>query len=254
MIEKAIIPQQGALTPERAGDLIEIAIKQGHGPEAVATVKELVAVAKDLQEIQARNAFNQAFAQFKRDCPRIFKTKTGGDASDSGSKLSWKYAPIEEIASKVDKVLLPLGLSYGWSSEDREVAVVVTCTLRHVLGHSESACASIRKGSPNRAQTVGMTDEVAMSIGMRRSLSMVLGIVTEDVPAGGAPKPDDTPVSAQQAADLGALLEELESKDKGRKAKVLSWLKADAVEGVRASDYGRAVAMVQKALKALEAK
>lgn len=194
----------GALTPSRVSDLIELAIRDGKGPEAVSTIKELVAVAKDLAAIQARNDFNRAFAQFKRDCPKVYRTKVGGDADAAGSKLRWMYAPIEEIAATVDPVMLPLGLSYGWSSEDRGDAVLVTCTVRHVAGHSESAVVSIRKTAPNRAQTVSMADGSAMSMGMRRALSMALGLVTEEIPGGGGEP--EARVSEEQARTLDDLL------------------------------------------------
>lgn len=237
-------PDSGALTPARVSDLIEIAIKTGNGPEAVSTIKELVSVAKDMQAMQARNAFNRAFAEFKKRCPPILKTKLGGDASDAGNKLRWMYAPIEEIRAKVDPVLLPLGLSYGWSSDDLDAAVRVTCSLRHEDGHSESASATIRKGQPNRAQTVGMTDEVAMSIAQRRSLSMVLGIVAEDVPEN--PAGDAERIAEKQAADLDALLAEVESRKPGTTARFLKAMKIERASDLPAFKFAGAVAQLEK--------
>ncbi len=156
--------------------------KAVEGNASIETLERLVALAKDVREVQAREAWHEAMAEFQRRCPAIKKSKTAEIITARGS-YSYNYAPLDQIMETVRPLLGELGLSVFWSSRVEPQRVVVFCRIAHVLGHSENSGEismpipdASERGGGNPAQRVGS----ALTYARRYSLLQVTGLSPED--------------------------------------------------------------------------
>ena len=132
-----VLPAQSmALTRLDPQALIAMAIDHGAGIE---TLERLVALAKDVREIAAREAYATAMTDFQRTCPTIKKTSSAKIVTRGGVSYSYRFAPLDEIMSTILPVLGPLGLSVSWRSRVLDKSVSVSCQVSHVLGHREDS-------------------------------------------------------------------------------------------------------------------
>lgn len=124
---RAIIP-----TKPTPPVLLQMAIQQGAGLEQL---EKLLALQERWESNEARKAYEQAFAAFKSDAVKIIK----GKAVTAGPLAGKKYAELYAVVNAVTPALSAHGLSSSWSiTKDEKEWIEVTCTLKHVGGHSES--------------------------------------------------------------------------------------------------------------------
>lgn len=84
---------------------------------------------------EAQKAYSVAFAAFKAEGVRIIKNADVKAGPLAGSK----YADLFGVVNVLVPVLSRHGLSHSWKlSKDEKDWMEVTCTIKHVLGHSES--------------------------------------------------------------------------------------------------------------------
>lgn len=127
---------------------------------------------------QAKNAFNEALANFQSELGPIIKTRQAHNS---------KYADIDDIAQAIRPVLEANGLSYQFKQSQDGAALTVTCVLRHRLGHSEENTLSApydNSGGKNAIQSIAST----VTYLRRYTLTGVAGITTgNDDNDGGRP-------------------------------------------------------------------
>lgn len=83
---------------------------------------------------EAEKAYNAAFAAFKAEAVRIIK---GREVTD-GPLRGRSYAELHDVVDAVTPALSKHGLSASWKlTRDEKDWLEVTCTLKHVGGHSE---------------------------------------------------------------------------------------------------------------------
>lgn len=158
--------------------LITTAIEKGAG---IDTMERLVALAKDIRDVQAKEAWYSAMAEFQRTCPPIKKTRTA-KIQTARASYTYSYAPLDEIMSVIQPVMGPLGLSVSWHSRVDTDKVVVTCRISHTLGHHEESgeiAMPIVQGDgtgANAAQRVG----IAATYAKRYALLGIIGLAPED--------------------------------------------------------------------------
>lgn len=187
--------------------LLLAAVKQGVDIEALNRLLDLK------ERIDAKNAeksFNEAMANFQKECGVIL-SKTDGAKTKTSNKAAWKYAALQDIEPVIKKPLANNGLSYSWDSEDIERAGKpgrkTVCTITHVLGHKKSASftSAIDSGTSlmNSIQKEGSTIEY----GRRNSLKMVLGLVIagEDDDGQNAGAPSEV-ITEEQKTEIEKLL------------------------------------------------
>ena len=104
--------------------LISQAIQTGAG---IDTLERLVALATTVREVQAREAWYAAMAEFQRTCPAIKKTATAKIVTRGGGSYAYHFAPLDEIMGVIQPIMGPLGLSVSWRSKVEPKAVIVTC-------------------------------------------------------------------------------------------------------------------------------
>ena len=183
----ALVKREG-LDPQA---LIAKALEAGAG---IDTVERLVALAKDVREVQAKEAWYAAMAEFQKTCPPIYKTAE----AKIGTRYTYRYAPLDEILGAVQPVMGPLGLSVSWRTVRADATqVVMTCRVSHRLGHHEESgeiAMPVVEGDgsgANPMQRVG----IAATYAKRYALLGIIGLAPED---------DDDAESAQVGDSQGA--------------------------------------------------
>ena len=149
---------------------------------SIEIMERLVALAKDVREVQAKEAYHTAMAEFQRRCPVIDKSSKANIYTARGS-YTYSYAPLDKIMVAIRPLLAELGLTVTWTSREEANHVVARCRVSHVLGYSEdSGDVSMpipdpqERGGGNPAQRSGS----ALTYAKRYSLLNVTGITPED--------------------------------------------------------------------------
>lgn len=214
--------------------LLQQAVQAGTSPEAL---EKLVALQERIIARNAEAEFTAALAQFQANCPPIVKRH---DVKDRGGRLLYKFAPLEDIVDQIKGLMSELGLSFSFdTTKNDNGGIEVTCIIRHRAGHQERTRVQIpgTKGhNTNASQDMG----IQLTYGKRYALIGALGIVTADSDQDGATQ-TLRPITAEQAADLAALIEEVDADQ----AKFLKYVGAATLSEIPERDYGRAVAALE---------
>lgn len=100
------------------------------------TVEKMLAMQERWEQREAMKAFNVAFAAFQAESVTIVKNVTVTDGPLKNKKYADKFGVVNAITGAMSKH----GLSRSWKlTKDEPQWMEVTCTLKHVLGHSETA-------------------------------------------------------------------------------------------------------------------
>lgn len=158
----------------------------------------------DLQERwakgEAEKAYNRAFAAFKAEAVKVIKRQK----VMAGPLIGRKYAGLHDVVSAVTPELSSHGLSASWKlTKDEKDWLEVTCTLKHVDGHSESVSMGgppDAGGAKNALQARASTKAYLE----RYTLKAILGIAEQDDDTDGNPPaagiPDDLLNAARSAS------------------------------------------------------
>ena len=112
--------------------ILQQAVDKGASVEQLTV---LMGLAERWESNQARNAFNAAFSEFKAEAITIVKNVTVTDGPLRGKA----YANLFGVVDAVTPMLSKHGLSHSWKiTKDDSTWMEVTCTIRHILGYSES--------------------------------------------------------------------------------------------------------------------
>ena len=124
--------QQAAPVANSPMGMMLAAMSQGASLEQVEKMMDL----QDRWERrESEKAYNAAFAAFKAEAVRIIKGRKVTDGPLRGKE----YAELHDVVDAVTPALSRHGLSTAWKlTRDDKDWLEVTCTLKHVGGHSES--------------------------------------------------------------------------------------------------------------------
>jgi len=123
------LPVQQSATPM---SMLAVAVQKGMPIETIAGLMKLQ---EKWEEGEARKAFNVAFAAFKDEAVKIIKNRT----VDAGPLSGKKYAELFAVVNAITPALSKHGLSSSWKlTRDEKEWIEVTCTVKHILGYSES--------------------------------------------------------------------------------------------------------------------
>lgn len=239
-----VIPAQAApLAVQAEQPNLLLAIQRAATDPAtdVVKMKELLAMAKEIRLEDARMSFNQAMASAQKAMRRV--------AADSKNPQTHSnYASYAAL----DRALRPIytehgfALSFGTGDAPSADMVRVTCHVSHEDGFTRDyhidmpADGKGAKGGDVMTKTHATGS--AITYGTRYLLKMIFNVAVgddDDGNAAGTPLPR---VSAEQASNLQALLEEVGAD----KAKFLKWAKAESLESIPAQAYSDCVAMIER--------
>jgi hypothetical protein len=123
------LPRPHAPTPM---DLLTIAMNQGADLDRL---ERLMTMQERWDEREAFKSYNLAFAAFKSESVQIIKNIKVTDGPLKGKAYADLFAAVDAATPALSKH----GLSAAWKiTKDEANWLEVTCTLRHVDGHSES--------------------------------------------------------------------------------------------------------------------
>jgi hypothetical protein len=167
---------------------------QGHGSDVerfimaaidksvpVETMERLLAMRDKLCAERAKADYDNALAEFQAECPVISKSKEVMDKG--GTKVRYRYAPLDSIIGQIKAILQKYGFSYSLTAQiiEKEKAnwVEATCKATHKSGHSE--CSSFRvpidkDAYMNEQQKVAS----ALTYAKRYAFCNAFGIMTGD--------------------------------------------------------------------------
>lgn len=112
--------------------LLQMAVQQGADLDKL---ERLMALQERWEATEARKAFDTAFAAFKAEAVRIVKNRE----VNAGLLAGKRYAELFSVVNAVTPALSAHGLSSSWQiSKDEKDWLEVTCTIKHIAGHSES--------------------------------------------------------------------------------------------------------------------
>ena len=194
---------QAQMTPmeDKPLSLVERAFNAGATFEQMAQFLEMQ---ERLDAKAAEKAFNVAFADFKKEGVTVVRNIVVSDGPLKGKK----YADLFGVVSVVTPLMSKHGLSHAWKlTKDEPTWMEVTCTIRHVLGHSESvsmgACPDTGPGR-NAIQARGS----AKSYLERYTLLAATGLASTDTDDdGNATGPQKKRVEGPRLDELVAHIE-----------------------------------------------
>jgi hypothetical protein len=148
-------PSPGTLpAPMTPMGLLELATRQGAD---IDKLKQLMDLQERWEGNEAKKAYVDAMARFKKDPPTIIKNKK---ASFGAGRTTYEYATLDNVCEKIIASLSAVGISHEWKLEQEGVDIKVTCVLTHARGHSERTwlrATPDMSGSKNNIQAIGST-------------------------------------------------------------------------------------------------
>lgn len=206
----AAAPQVPALAGDH-GALMQIINRAAADPNFdVAKLEHLLKVKKEWDADEARKAFSVAFAAFKGEIIVVLKNRGVTDGPLKGKR----YAELFSVVNAVTPALSKHGLSASWRlSKDEKDWIEVTCTVKHVLGHSES----VSMGGP--ADTGGAKSPIQARASTityleRYTLKAICGVAEQGDDNDGANAKDK-----MLEADYQAFVKQIEACTTKEKAK-----------------------------------
>ncbi len=121
-----------ALAANSPAAMMMEALNRGVSPEQIGQMMDLQ---DRWEKKEAEKSYNAAFASFKAEAVRVVKGRKVTDGPLRGKE----YAELHDVVDAVTPALSRNGLSASWRiSKDDPQWIEITCTLKHVGGHSES--------------------------------------------------------------------------------------------------------------------
>ncbi len=239
-------PELGTVdNPGEVAGLIALAINKGVPVEVLERLFELK---KRVEENDARGAFFRAFASLQSEMGAVPKTSAIEVTRGGVQEVRSRYAGLDDIVQHVRPLLQKHGFIVQWNSVVRDNGnVCITCFLRHVDGHTESAdfeFAQKDAGAPgmNGVQIAGS----ARTYGERYSLIQVLGLTTTDPDDDGGAGENLEPISEAQFNELTTIAGEVRADIK----RFVEFLGVDSMRDIPASRFQEAKnALEQKRLR-----
>jgi hypothetical protein len=231
---------RGELVPADASPAVFALFSQAleKGAEGAGAMETLYKLYTAEREHAARLAFARALARFQSECPAVPKTSKAEIKTKTGTTYGYTYADFEQVAATISLHLQRNGLSYAFDTEAGNDTLRCICRLMHVDGHVEHSSFSLPTATAS-AMSAQQAVGAALTFAKRQALTAVLGLALTDPDPDGAADP--TTITAEQAADLRALVNELGLP----LPKVLAYANASSVEEIRAADYARVIKAVQ---------
>lgn len=183
VIEAQPLQLSAAYTPPQ---LVALAIKSGAGMDQL---ERLMALQERWEANEARKAYDTAFSAFKAEAVVIVKNR----AVTAGPLSGKKYAELFAVVNAVTPALSKHGLSAQWKlTKDEPNWLEVTCTLRHVGGHSESVSMG---GPPDTGGAKNAIQARASTVSYleRYTLKAITGLSEQDDDDDGGHKDGELP-------------------------------------------------------------
>lgn len=198
----------GAMTVTTPSHLLAMAVQQGADLDKL---EKLMQLQERWEAGEARKAFVAAMAQFKAEPIDIRKGKSVGYHTKEGDFVGYKHATTADVVDAVVPAMGKHGLSHNWQVKQDGGQVIVTCTITHMLGHSESVqmqAAPDNSGKKNAIQQVASTVQYLQ----RYTLMAACGVAAKEMDDDGRgfESAEDEPEVDQKDADWIRVADQLD--------------------------------------------
>jgi hypothetical protein len=205
------------VTENNPSGLIQLAIEKGAD---IDQLERLFVLQREWEANEAKKAYVAAKAAFMAEAPQMKKNKRVGFKDTSYTHLT-----LDSAVGILGPVLAKNGLAHSWETKQIENNVIeVTCSLTHVMGHSERVmlrASPDSTGAKNAIQAVGST----VSYLERYTFLAITGQAAAGMDDDAGKKVD--PITEEQAKEIGMLLAETDSD----MAKFFTWVGLDPEMG-----------------------
>ncbi len=208
--ENAVImhEHQPEVLPITPMAMLQMAVAKGSDLEQL---QKLMDLQERWEKNEARKAYVQALAEFKKNPPRIVKDKA---VSFGSGKTSYKHATLDNASEQIGHALSEHGLSHRWDVNQLDGGLIkVTCILTHQQGHSENVSMQATpdtSGSKNSIQAIGST----VSYLQRYTLFAATGLAPKDAIADDDGRGGDAhSISESQKMDFINAIDGIADKD-----------------------------------------
>ena len=192
------VQQAGALAAQPHTSLMLSLMDRGASLDQIERMMDL---AERNEKREAEKAYNAAFAAFKAEAVRIVKGRKVTDGPLRGKE----YAELHDVVDAVTPALSRHGLSTAWKlTRDEKDWLEVTCTLKHVGGHSESVSMGVPPdagGAKNALQARASTKSYLE----RYTLKAICGVAEGGDDTDGNPPAAVVPLELLAAAREAAM-------------------------------------------------
>jgi hypothetical protein len=215
-------------------------IKAVAGGMDISTLERMLTLQERYEANEARKAYTEAMASFKKNPPEIEKDRHVSFKTSSGV-TEYNHASLGNVTAKINAALGMHGLSAAWTTEQTEKGVMVTCKITHIMGHFETTsltAANDASGGKNSIQALGST----ISYLQRYTILALTGLATHEMDDdGGGPPKEPEFITEKQLSTIVDLLNE-----KGiNETRLLKYLKVESADKIIATDYQKAVASIK---------
>jgi len=174
--ETAIVEREAPAQPTPKDPMAMIASAIDRGMD-VETMKEILAMRRELKAEAAREAFFSALSRFQADMPEIPKSKR---VMNKKGEHRYSYAPLDQIIRTTQPLLKAHGFSYTMKPvQDEGTQFTAVIIVHHDAGHEEESSFSVpidTESFMNAPQKVGS----ARTFAMRYAYCNAFGILTSD--------------------------------------------------------------------------
>jgi hypothetical protein len=200
-------------------DIVRAALATGN----IEMYREAVSLAKEMDAIASRKAFDVAMADAQAELPTIRKNR---EVDSGGRGPKYRFEDLAEIERTVKPVLSKHGLNYRFRTQQEGDRISITCIVSHRAGHSEENTLTAGPDNGpgrNAIQQIGSTQTYLQ----RYTLKAALGLAaSQDDDGHGSEQKEAEPytpppgsITDEQAANIREALE-----DKGAsQAAFLQW-------------------------------
>jgi hypothetical protein len=225
-----VVPQVSA-----GMQLLQAAVARG---ASIEELDRLITLKERMEASEARQAYVQAMTAFKQNPPDIIKNQTGNvrPRDDSKAGYSYRYADLAAVCGAIVGALAKVGISHGWTTNQQNGLVSVTCTLTHTLGHQEHTTLTSgidQSGGKNAIQAIGS----AVKYLERYTLLAITGMATQDGEdddgaGAGGPTPGERAELRSMAQDIRRPKPQYVAASKGKEVPPAS---EELIEAARAA-------------------
>lgn len=224
-------------------DIVRAALATGN----IEMYREAVALAKEMDAIASRKAFDVAMADAQAELPTIRKNR---EVDSGGRGPKYRFEDLAEIERTVKPILSKHGLNYRFRTKQDGDRISITCIVSHRAGHSEENTLTAGPDNGpgrNAIQQIGSTQTYLQRYTLKAALGLAASQDDDGRTSERAAEPEEyTPppgsITQEQADNIR---DALEAKGASVKA-FLQWAKRDRIESIPADYYDACIAAINK--------
>lgn len=240
LVEKSAV-QTLSSNEQMQSALMEIVKRDDIDPERLEKFLDLQI---KMETRENNKAFNNAFAQFQKECPIIPKTKRVNFKS-----VDYSYAPLDEMIHLIKPIMGKNGLSFCFNLSPDENQMVLTTIVSHKDGCEKNFQYYFNPLHDDARMNDSQRRKSAITFAKRSALENALGIVTADCD-DDARRAIDNPATDEQLEKIKSLCKSTSTTEES----FLSYLKIESFGLLSLNDAKKAINLLNTKRGALVSK